>query len=288
MKRAGFVLSFALFILALYILVYAQLQSSHLQALNVSEGKGWQLFSSSRLAWDLTLDLNTLLDQHLSLDQNVSDVSLFMHGSLPSDLNRYTNLLRYQSNAVQLGRDYNLFVQLDLNRFAQDLNLVGRTDHNMVWKEPVSSRRISWYSERSQVIPTRIDINVIADRDYNRLAAWTLIGSGNTYIRFFYQDTNSNHDFTSEGWARSSTAYNYFIDFNTIPSSRLSVTYGPIDGNNGSFRIDNNNTSNLRVDYKIRIQMTADANATRAGYDLPLTIRGNDINVIQSTQWIYD
>ncbi len=284
-------LSFALFILALYIVVYAQLQASHLHELRANEYRVWQQTRAAQLSADLRLDLNALLNQSLFLDQNTSGVNLFLRGSLPSDLNTYTNLLRYQSQAQKLGQDSNVWAWIDLNTFVQDLNIIGRTDHNTVWKQPIDMTRLSLYSEQASNFPQIIDVNIYSNREYAILTPWTLDASGDTYIRFHFEDSNSGHDFTSTGWGSVSSNYTYLIDFNTTPSSSIELTFGSIDGNRGSMRIDTSDYSDsvaLQVDYAMRWQTAADATPVRAGYDFPLTIQGKDINVIQSTQWVYE
>ncbi|QQR92136.1 MAG: hypothetical protein IPJ89_03155 [Candidatus Iainarchaeum archaeon] len=289
--KKGFVLSFALFILALYIVVYAQLQASHLHELRANEYRVWQQTRAAQLSADLRLDLNALLNQSLVVDQNDIGVNLFLRGSLPSDLNVYTNLLRYQSQIQKLGQDSNIVAWLDLNAFVQDLNIIGRTDHNTVWKQPIDMSRITIYSEQSSNFPEIIDINIHSNREYVTLTPWTLDASGDTYIRFRFEDSNSGHDFTATGWGSVGNDYTYLIDFNTTPSSYIALTFGTIDENRGSLRIqpyDSSDMTPLQVDYSIRWQTAADATPVRAGYDLPLSIMGKDINVIQSTQWVYE
>ncbi len=287
-KEKGFVLSFALFILALYLVVFSQLQSTHLREINGNEIRVWQQFQAARFMVDARMDLNTLLDQQLRLDQNATGVDLFLRGKLPSDLNHYTNLLRYQTGIQRMGMDQNIVAWLDLNRFVGDLNITGRTDHAVVWKQPVNTSRISVFAESSASVPRIIDINITASAAYLSSTAWTLDGNGDTYIRFQYQDDNSEHDFVSTGWGTKTNSYTYTIDFNTTPSSRVLISYGLIDGNNGSVRVDNNNTAELDVSYSIRWQTAADANTVRAGYDFPLYVYGRDINVIETTQWMYE
>lgn len=287
-SQKGFVLSFALFILALYLVVFSQLQSTHLREIHGDELRVWQQFQAARFVADARLDLNGLLDQQLRLDQNATGVDLFLRGKLPSDLNHYTNLLRYQTGLQRMGSDQNLVAWVDLNTFVVDRNIIGRTDHNVVWKQPANASRISIYAETAAAVPRVLDINISADSSYSSTSAWTLDNNGDTQIRLRYEDDNSEHDFISTGWGTKTSNYTYTIDFNTTPTTRLTITYGLIDGNNGSMRIDNNNTAVVNVHYALRWQTAADANTVRAGYDFPLSVYGNDINVIQSTQWVYE
>ena len=286
-QHRGFVLSFAILVIALFILVYAQLQSEQLRGLRLNAAQTWNQTLPSRFALDARLDLNTLLDQRLRMEQNATNVNVWLSGSLPSPLSLQTNLLRYQTQLVSLGRDFNLYAFLDLNGIMADGNMVGRTDTNLTWKQNLNTSALVFYPGNTISNPNRVDINIYADKNYSSVNAWSLDGSGDAYVKLKYTDQNTNHTITSEGWFTFAGTKTYSWVFEN-GASQLTLTVGRVNGNNGSLFLDNNHAASLNVSYAVQWNMDANTSSTRAGYDWPLTARGKDANVVQTTEWVYE
>ncbi len=281
----GFVLSFAIFVVALLVLVHAQLQANQLYALRFSGASAWQETHPFRLADDAGMDLNTLLDQRVQLDQNADTVFLTLQGALPSPLSMSQNLQRYQSSLQSLGTLSHESVFLDLNSTLNDGNVVGQTNTGLRWKKNLATNKLLIFPTNIFSRPRRIDVNLYVDHAYATASASGLSGSGDMFVSLFYSDSNTAHDSNVSGWMNYTQTKVYSGTYSN-GASAFSLRLGLVDGNNASISIDNNNTANLSVTYSIRVLLDANTTPTRVGYAFPLTIVGSDANVVEEWQYV--
>lgn len=284
----GFVLSFTVLTLALFILIYAQIQSEHLFKLRLQESNLEQRTLPLRFALDARADLNMLLDERVRVDQNSTNADTWISGTLPSPIAFSTVLARYQTGLSSLGRDANLSVLLDLNAVFSDENVTGRLSNGLIWKRNFSGNKAIIAPLTTAFLPENYDINLTASLPSTSTSPWSLNESGNIYVTLRYTDQNTGHTTASAGWlTANSTAKEYTWTYGG-GSALLSLRVGLLDRNAGSLFLDNNNTSALDVKYTIHV--TQDANGstpTLAGYDLPLSVIGPDGNFIAgATQWL--
>ncbi len=295
MKSRGFVLSFAILTVALFILVYAQIQSEQLFSLRYHDSQTWENTLPLRAAQDASMDLNALYNQRISVDQNSTNVYLTVGGIIPVPLSFSSNIMRYQNSLASLGRDLNLSIFADFNAVISDGNLLGQTNTGFSWKQGMDRNMFYGYSQNAFARPTRIDINLSVDSNYNASNSWSLNPTtGDVYIILNYSDTNSQHDSSSSGWAD-------YIDLNVftwqyeVPLSgggfgnrAITLSIGQIDQNQGAFLLDNNGGHALTLTYSIRFSLDANTSLTRAGYSVPLRVVGPDANVVQGVQYLYE
>lgn len=284
----GFVLSFAVLTLGLFILILAQLQAEQQFSLRIQNHELWQTTLPFRFGQDAKMDLNTILDERLTVDQNSVDVNLFIQGQLPSSLDVLNNLLRYQTGLAGLARDLNLLASMDLNNLISDGNVVGRTSSNFQWKKKLSSDEIIFHPSTNFNIPNRIDVNIYSGLPYTSMNPWSLDSNGDVFVVLNYSDQNTSHDFNSTGWFTAAGAIKTYSLTYGSGSSQLNISVGKINRLNGSFWIDNTNPSALTVQYAVKLHLDANTGYTRVGYDIPLTIMGTDANVVETTQWIIE
>lgn len=283
----GFVLSFATFALALFILLYAQLQATQLYDLRSHALEVHQKNYSARFFEDAMRDYNALLDQHLHLDQNQIVAKLTLSGRTPSPLDVSANLLRYQRDLATLGRDLNLFVFLDLNATIADGNITGRTNSGLVWKQTLdTSENMQVYSSTQNSNPLALDINLSVDlnaashtynnpsqttSDFTLTLRYTDTNSGNTYSVTRTIDKNTTH---TDTWL-------YSADDTT---KTLILTIAP-QGN--GVRVALTHASGFTTTYALRWDFRNGATGMRAGYEIPLTVRAADSNTTSTLPWIY-
>ncbi|MDP2665970.1 MAG: hypothetical protein Q8P05_00500 [Candidatus Diapherotrites archaeon] len=285
----GFVLSFATFVLALFLLLFAQLMATHFFGLQVDRSEGWTLLRPLRVAQDISLDFNSLLDQHLRIDQNDTHASLFMNGFIPSPLDLNGNLQAYSSRLTTFGEDQNLLISLGLTQTLTDGNLTGRTDTGLVWKQSLDTNTLILLASNERTHPLILDINAIADRNAGTYTPLSVGEEGDADVRVYlhYRDTNASQTVTEI----------YDLDYDL--SYTASWTYSPPMGGNdtfsirflsgegeGTYQMILANPSVAKVKYAVRWDMLNDINGTRGGYDLNLTIRGIDANVDTNTIWV--
>jgi hypothetical protein len=283
----GFVLSFAILIAALFLIVYAQLQADHLRGLREIENETWANGLPPRLARDAMQDLNFLLDQRLHLDQNASTVDLFISGRMPSPLDMNANLFRYQTSLREWGKDANTFIFLDLNSTKTDGNVTGRTNTGYVWKQKLSTDRLFFYPSNVFSRPRTMDINIHVESAFHDTnSSWVLGESGDFLVTLRYSDQNSSHTTISTGWATwgGINTYQWVYEGG---ASKFTLSIGQVNDYNGAVLLDNNHSGSLSIRYALHVRLDANTTATRAGYDLPLTIQGKDANVNEETQWVY-
>lgn len=283
----GFVLSMAVFMMAVFLLLFAQIYSENLYHRQLDKTRQWDQSAAIRIATDLKRDLNLLVDQRLYLIQDSSDVNFLIRGRLPSPLSMQANLLRYQTTLSSWTADQNVYAFLDLNATIADGNVWGTLDNGYHWKEKFNHSRIHFYPTAAIAIPQRIDVNISAESIYTDVNAWSLGSDGNTYVTVQYTDQNTSHDTTLSGWVTLGETKDYTWRY---ASGQYGITLriGQLNDTNGSLILDHNGYSSFAVDYAIAFSFDANTTPTRAGYVLPLTTRGNDSNVVESVQWIYE
>lgn len=281
----GFVLSFSVLMIALFIVVFARLEADHLFGLRYSQSQEWSSLSPARMGGDASFDLNTLIDQRFRLDQNTTTVILSYGGSLPSPVGNRANWLRYQSTLRNWGRDANVFMFLDLNHTILDGNVLGRTNTGFIWEQNIDTNRIIFYSRTHLTQPLGIDINIVSESSYTSRSPWTMSGSGDVLVKWRYTDLNSSHTDTNTGYLSFANTNRYDWVYGNGSYRFSIILVNSPDGN--SFILDNNAPGSLTVRYATKIIIDANTVPTRAGYDLPLTSYRGDTNYYQGTQWVY-
>lgn len=280
----GFVLSMSLFMLAVFLLLFAQLYAEHSFDRQFDQSQLWSDARPLRVAVDAGRDLNLLLDQRIALVQSEDDVNVHVRGRLPSPLSMQANLLRYQSSLSAWASDQNVYAFLDLNSTISDGNITGFLENGYYWKEKLNTSRIHFYPSASIAIPSRIDINISAESTYTDANAWSLSSDGNTYVTLRYTDQNTSHTTTSTGYILLGDTHSYTWRFsNGTYGIRLDV--GRLNDVNGSVIIDHNGYSSFDATYSVALSFDANVTPSRVGYVIPLTVIGSDANVVSPIQW---
>lgn len=277
----------ALFMMAVFLLLFAQIYSENAYNRQLDKTTHWDQSAPLRLAMDAKRDLNLLLDQHIRLIQDSSDVNFSIAGKLPSPLSAQANLLRYQSFLSNWAADQNVYAFLDLNATISDGNVWGQLDNGYHWKEKFNHSRIHFYPSSSIAIPTRIDINLDVESNYVDVNAWSLGSDGNTYVHVRYTDQNTSHTATLAGWITTGETHHYTWRY-ASGQYGVALSIGLLNDVNGSLILDHNGHSSFITDYSIAFSFDANTTPTRAGYVLPLTTSGSDANVMEGVQWIYE
>lgn len=289
----GFVLSFSTFALALFLVIFAQIQAAHIQTVQWDASDVTQLARPARVMRDVSLDFNALTGTALRVDQNSTHATLFVSGLLPSPLSLSTNLLRYQTNVARWGRDSNTFVGLDFNQTISSQQLSGRTNHGLSWYHSLDTNTFYAAPRSTGFFPQKIDVNITSDVAHGNGASDLIITNGDSnpdsdyQLTLRYSDTNASHAFT--------TTYNLDADDYYV----YQFTYSSPDGNGikffeiGSFRgtptpyaVVLRGDLNVTWTYAVSIQLPNDENGTRGGWDVNSTFRGKDFNVDTNTVWV--
>ncbi|MEK6902652.1 MAG: hypothetical protein AABX02_03650, partial [archaeon] len=230
-RSRGFVLSFAVLTIAMFIFIFARLEADHLFLSRYSQSHAWSALSPARIAADAGMDLNALIDQRFRMDQNQTDVILSFGGTLPGPVGNRTNWLRYQTALHNWGHDANVDLVLDLNQTFADGNVVGRTNTGFVWEQNLDANRIIFYTTNSFSQPNEIDINITSESAYTSKNAWALLGGGDVLVKWRYTDQNTNHTDSNTGWVSFSNVNRYdWIYGNGAYRFTLTIAQTP-DGN---------------------------------------------------------
>ncbi|MEK6970995.1 MAG: hypothetical protein AABW68_04915 [archaeon] len=281
----GFVLSISLFLMAVFLVSYAQLYSDSLVGKQLDQSRQWDSFLPARLAEDAGLDLLPLMGQGVVLDRNTTNLFLTIQGELPPLLPWEDNLLAYQSSLSQWAIDQNVRAFLDLNQMIDDGNLSGTLSHGYAWDSSLDGERVHFYPTIPSRVPLRIDLNVIVESSYTGTSPFTLAEDGNTFLRLRYVDQNSSHTSTVSGYLAEGDLYAYGWTYGN-GSTSLQLNAGNVGDVNGSILLDHNGASSFSVEYSVRFYFDANADAVRVGYALPLSFWGADVNTLQDVQWV--
>jgi hypothetical protein len=283
----GFVLSMSIFMMAVFLLLFAQIYTEHLHDRQLDKTSQWNQFHPFHLAMDAKRDLNHLLDQRIYVTQDSQDIHVSIRGKLPSPLNMTNNLLRYQDDLQAWAQDQNIYAFIDLNETISDGNIHGRMDHGYEWKEKLNTSRIHFYPTDENVFPTRIDINISAESSYSETTPWSLGVDGDTYVVLRYTDQNTSHTTTSSGHVTLGETETYAWRYSSGLYG-ITLEIGLLNDTNGSLVLDNNGSSSFTATYSMTFTFDANTTPSRIGYVLPLTVIGKDANVVQDVQWIYE
>lgn len=293
----GFVLSFATFSLALFLFLFAQAQYTHLLQLQLDAGDVSLQTNPGNLMRDLSMDFNALTGYTISIDENQDTAIFTFKGRSPSVLSLRDNLLRYQSDAAQLGSDLNVHTFLDLNQTFNDGNFWGRTNKGLQWRTDFDFNKFRIEPISSASYPRKIDVNVYSEIAYDSMTVIT----GSCCITdtvFFdytlnYTDTNSDHAYSTSGtFPKNSTlSINLVytssdIDGNTTTTTPY-VQIGKIEGISTALPLGVSILGNGMdgMQYTIQLTLPTDANGVKAGYDINTSLHGNDFNVDTNTIW---
>lgn len=288
-KSRGFVLSFSTFALALFLVIFAQIQYAHIHQMELDAGGIHQLSTPGRVLRDIALDFNILVGNSIRIDQNSTNATTFISGNIPSPLNHSANLLRYQSGLFSLGRDVNTSIFLDLNN-TMDANLVrARTNKGLVWTQNMDANDITITPLSSLFYPNEIIITILSDAGWeNILTSVTNINPLDDIVltTINYSDTNSTHS-TAGSWTLGPTdflslQYDYLMGGTTYTKT---ITVG--DGGTTPFQTTLSGDTQVNWKYTLAYTTPNDSNGTRAGYDFNTTIRGIDFNSDTNTIWTY-
>ncbi|MFH0970143.1 MAG: hypothetical protein V1776_01645 [Candidatus Diapherotrites archaeon] len=281
----GFVLSFSLFVMGIFLILYAQLYAENGFEQRMDSAVIWEDSSIARFALDAQADLNRVLDQFVSLDQNETNGWISIRGRLPSLLDVEENIQSYRDDLVVFGRDVNILVTMDLTDILEDGNVMGHADNSFWWKEKLDTSRIQFWNENVLGKPTQIDININVESQYVDVNAWVLDDNGNILVNLSYADQNTQHAFTSSGYIsdENTVAYHWIFDDG---ASGVTLQLGKINGINGSGILDTNDSANLALAYSFRFTFDANTAPTRLGYDIPLSLSGKNATMQMSTQWV--
>lgn len=277
----------ALFMMAVFLLLFAQIYSESLFHRQLDKTTQWNQYLPLRLAGDAKHDLNLLLDQRIYLTQDSSDVAFTLKGKLPSPLSMQANLYRYQTFLSSWAVDQNVYGFLDLNATIADGNITGQLDNGYTWKENLTTSRIHTYPSAAIAVPSRIDLNIAVESMYTDTNAWSLGSDGNTYVSLRYTDQNSDHTATSTGYITLGDMHQYRWRY-ASGQYGITLNIGLLNDTNGSLILDHNGYSSFSASYSIQYTFDANTTPTRAGYVLPITFVGTDSNVVQSVQWLYE
>lgn len=286
-SNKGFVLSMALFMMAVFLLIYAQIYSESLFNRQIDKATIWDKSLAGRFGIDAKLDLNRLIDQRTKLDQNTTNVQFYIAGRLPSPLSTQANLLRYQLDIASLAMDQNLTAFFDLNSTISDGNTTGKLDNGWTWKEKLNTSRIHFYPAATIARPKTIDVNITAEATYYDTNAWSLDSNGDVYVSLRYSDQNGSHTTTSSGFVTWGDLKTYTWIFNS-GTYGIKLMIGRLNDTNGSMTLDHNGYSSFDATYSIHTSFDANTTPTRLGYVIPLTVGGNDANAVEMIQWLYE
>ncbi len=292
----GFVLSFSTFVLALMLIITAQLQHSHLQTMQLDSMQTHQTAAPARLLRDIALDFNALTGQTISIDQNRDTATFHIKGKMPNALSTQTNLLRYQTNLSTLARDSNASIFLDLNQSISDGNFWGRTNHLLRWREGFDVNRFRVFPTDTNYYPRRIDVNIFSEVPYESVNITTgacCFGDITfTDYSFNYTDTNNDHNHSYSGTliTHSSFSFNATYSVDGITYSKV-IGLGTVSENPAVSTTPLGTiifgAPNVTWNYSIAYTLPNDINGTFAGYDFNTTLRGIDFNADTNTIWTY-
>jgi len=294
----GFVLSFATFSLALFLFLFTQAQYTHLLQLQIDAGDVSLQTNPGALMRDLAMDLNTLTGYTISIDENQDTAIFSFSGRTPSVLSLRDNLLRYQSDAAQLGSDLNVHTFLDLNQSFNDGNFWGQTNHGLRWRLDYDYNTLRIEPTNSNFYPQKIDINVFSEIAYDSLTVIT----GSCCIsdtHFFeysinYTDTNNDHAYSTSGLFPAHSSISLTLQMTTITddvntqTGTRRIQIGNIEGTGSALPMGATISSFQAVStlqFSIAFTLPNDSNGTKAGYDINTSLRGNDFNVDTNTIW---
>ncbi len=295
-KPRGFVLSFSTFALAIFLVVFAQLQYSHLQTLQLDASDIHQISTPARVLRDIALDFNTLTGQTIAIDQNSGTAIITLSGKRPNVLSTEDNLLRYQTNLFRFGRDTNTSIFLDLNQTIADGKLWGRTNRGLQWREGTDNNRFRVFPPDINFNPISITINIYSELAYTSVAANVDLGilqlpPAAVYLTINYTDVNADHNITYQSYAVNIGGYNIHASYDVngvTVVKRLEVGVSEDTSVDPEwFGTSISGAPTVPWTYSITYAMPNDANGTRAGYDINTTIRGSDMNIDTNTIWTY-
>ncbi len=289
--KRGFVLSFSTFALAIFLVVFAQLQYSHLQTLQLDASDIHQTSTPARVLRDMALDFNSLLGQNYRVDQNLTHTIITFSGKFPEPLDDWNNLLRYQTGLITLGRDTNTSIFLDLNQMMGDRNIVGRSNRHLKWWKTFDENSLLIQSTDSNHMPIIIDVNITSSIPFDTNVRILSLGLTTWPYTFHYRDTNSSHSFSETESAGNFAGKSYNLTYTGSDgnSHTLNVGFGSIVDSDASapLLIEIRGNTNVEWSYAVSATYLNDLNGTRMGYDIDTTIRGNDMNIDTNTIWTW-
>lgn len=262
-----------------------------MQNIQFDSGDIYRKVTPARVMQDIALDFNELTGQTISIDQNADTATIKITGRVPNVLSTRTNLLRYQSNLFQLGRDSNTNVFLDLNFSIADNNFFGRTNHGLRWRHSLDENNFRTYPADGNFYPSHFDVNIFSEIPYTSIAQITGLGVSPPFVSYTlnYTDTNNDHNNSFSGLLLVGASLNVTVtyDINDTLTVTKQVQLGSVEGSNDSTPFGTTLIGSTLVPWKYSIAYTVpnDSNGTRAGYDVNATLRGLDFNVDTNTIW---